>query len=86
MKSSRKRRLEIRQRIAKEHGFDNFIARVEVVRRFSDEAPELIEKLDQEFSKLTGLNKTDYTFLFFATALQVFTGISRTGSAGTKTT
>lgn len=71
MKSSRKRRLEIRQRIAKEHGFDNFIARVEVVRRFSDEAPELIEKLDQEFSKLTGLNKTDYTFLFFATALQV---------------
>lgn len=31
----------------------------------------LLEELDKEFERQTGLNKTDFGFLFFATALQV---------------
>ena len=69
--SRRKRQLEARNRYAQTHHFSELFGTTEEWRRFAEEAPETIEKLDQEFSRLTGLNKVDYAFLFFATALQV---------------
>lgn len=71
MQSRRKRQIEARRRIAEEHNLDGVLDRMERVRLFAESAPDTIEKLDQEFSRLTGLNKIDCTFLFFATALQV---------------
>ena len=60
-----------RQKIRDSYGgFDNLMGQTEKARIFAQDAPRFIDDLDKQFSKLTGLNKTDYCFLFFATALQ----------------
>ena len=69
--SRRKRQLQLNNSYEKQHHFSELLGKTEELRRFAEEAPETSEKLDEEFSRLTGLNKIDYTFLFFATALQV---------------
>ena len=66
-----KRQLELYNEYAELHHFSELLGEVEIMRREAHTAPETIEKLDEEFSRVTGLNKVDYTFLFFATALQV---------------
>ncbi len=62
---------ELYNRYAELHSFSELLGQAEILRREAHTAPKTIEKLDEEFSRLTGLNKVDYTFLFFATALQV---------------
>ena len=69
--SRRKKQLELRNKIAETRDFSRLLGKTEVLRRQAKTAPKNIEELDRTFSQLTGLNKVDYTFLFFATALQV---------------
>lgn len=41
------------------------------VAEIANNSREIIENLDKEFERQTGLDKTDVKFLFFATALQI---------------
>lgn len=50
---------------------DNLIQNTEWVRFVAEHSREYLEDLDRQFSKKTGLNKRDFTFLFLAVALQV---------------
>ena len=50
---------------------DTTIQDTERVRFIAEYSREYLEDLDRQFSEKTGLNKTDFAFLFFAVALQV---------------
>lgn len=50
---------------------DNLIQETERVRFIAKHSREYLEDLDRQFSEKTGLNKTDFAFLFLAVALQV---------------
>ncbi|OWV15552.1 hypothetical protein [Fibrobacter sp. UWH1] len=41
------------------------------VAKVADNAEKILDDLDDQFEEATGLNKTDFAFLFFAVALQV---------------
>ena len=66
----RKEELKRRQRIAKGK-LDELIQETERVRQVAENAPAILADLDEQFSRKTGLNKTDFVFLFLGTALQV---------------
>lgn len=50
---------------------DTIIQDTERVRFIAEHTREYLEDLDRQFSEKTGLNKTDFAFLFLAVALQV---------------
>jgi len=66
----RKEELKRRQIMARGK-LDALIQETERVREVAENAPEILADLDEQFSRKTGLNKTDFVFLFLETALQV---------------
>lgn len=66
-------RKKIKER-ANAHGCKDIsktIQETERVRFIAEHSRECLEDLDRQFSEKTGLNKTDFAFLFLAVALQV---------------
>ena len=50
---------------------NDLIQETERVRGVAENASAILADLDEQFSRKTGLNKTDFVFLFLGTALQV---------------
>lgn len=66
----RKEELKRRQLAAREK-LNDLIQETERVRYVAENATQILDDLDNQFSQITGLNKTDFVFLFLGTALQV---------------
>ena len=67
----RKRQLGIKESLdGVTEGLKSGAAETERVINILDNTREILDNLDEEFCRLTKLNSTDVTFLFFATALQ----------------
>lgn len=69
----KKKTLQIKESSAKTiEEMENIINETRRVQNIAKNSQEFLEDLDRNFAEQTKLNKTDFTFLFFATALQVF--------------
>ena len=66
------RKEELRRRqLAARVKMNDLIQETERVRNIAENAAQVLDDLDEQFSQITSLNKTDFVFLFLGTALQV---------------